>query len=42
KNRNVDNVVITVHVANEGNAVSDHESESEYGLDSDDSEFIVD
>ncbi|GJU28891.1 hypothetical protein Tco_1172480 [Tanacetum coccineum] len=42
RNRNVDNVVITVHVANEGNAVSDHESESEYGLDSDDSEFIVD
>ncbi|GKA48860.1 ribonuclease H-like domain, reverse transcriptase, RNA-dependent DNA polymerase [Tanacetum coccineum] len=34
RNRNMDNVVITVHVANEGNAVSDHESESEYGLDS--------
>nr|GEW78433.1 transposase, MuDR [Tanacetum cinerariifolium] len=36
RNRNVDNVVINVHVANEGNAVSEHESKNEYGSDSDD------
>ncbi|GJT60279.1 retrotransposon protein, putative, ty1-copia subclass, partial [Tanacetum coccineum] len=42
KNKNVHNLVIIKHVANEGNAVSEHESESEYGSDSDDSDFIVD
>ncbi|GJS63271.1 hypothetical protein Tco_0677835, partial [Tanacetum coccineum] len=42
RNRNVHNLVITKHVANEGNAVSEYESESKYGSDSDDSDFIVD
>ncbi|GKB30483.1 hypothetical protein Tco_0869884, partial [Tanacetum coccineum] len=42
RNRNVHNLVITKHVANEGNTVSEHESDSEYGSDSDDSDFIVD
>ncbi|GKA28740.1 hypothetical protein Tco_0714985 [Tanacetum coccineum] len=42
RNRNVHNLVITEHVANKGNAVSEDESESEYGSNSDDSDFIVD
>nr|GEW11662.1 hypothetical protein [Tanacetum cinerariifolium] len=41
RNRTKD-LVITEHVANEGNAVSDDKSESEYGSSSDDSDFIVD
>ncbi|GKA13361.1 hypothetical protein Tco_0693007 [Tanacetum coccineum] len=41
RNRTKDLVIIE-HVANEGNAVSEDESESEYGSDSDDSDFIVD
>ncbi|GKC91168.1 hypothetical protein Tco_1151817 [Tanacetum coccineum] len=36
RNRNVHNLVINQHVANEANAVSEHESQSEYGSDSDD------
>ncbi|GJV23282.1 hypothetical protein Tco_1375977 [Tanacetum coccineum] len=36
RNKNVHNLVITQHVANEANAVSEHESQSEYGSDSDD------
>ncbi|GJX89597.1 hypothetical protein Tco_0341611 [Tanacetum coccineum] len=42
RNRNVYNLLITEHVSYEGNAVSEHESESEYGSDSDDSDFIID
>ncbi|GJW34621.1 hypothetical protein Tco_0057541 [Tanacetum coccineum] len=42
RNRNVHNLVITEHVANKGNSVSEDESKSEYGSNSDDSDFIVD
>nr|GEZ96962.1 hypothetical protein [Tanacetum cinerariifolium] len=39
---NVHNLVITEHVANEGNAVSEDEFESKYGSDSKNSDFVVD